>query len=72
VVGQKVVQPGRLIEGLRVIREGLSREDRIIISGVQRARPGRRVAVKEGEVTAFPTGVSRGEDSTLSLPGTGG
>jgi RND family efflux transporter MFP subunit len=72
VVGQKVVQPGRLIEGLRVIREGLSPQDRIVISGVQRARPGRRVAVKEGEVTAFPTGVSRGEDSTLSLPGTGG
>jgi hypothetical protein len=24
--------------------------------------------VKEGELTAFPSGVSRGEDSTLSLP----
>lgn len=68
VVGQKVVQPGRLIEGLRVVREGLSPEDRIVISGVQRARPGRRVTVTEGVVSAFPTGVSRGEDSTLSLP----
>lgn len=69
VVSQKVVQPGRLIDGLRVIREGLAPQDRIIISGVQRARPGRRVSVKEGTVTAFPSGVSRGEDSTLSLPG---
>lgn len=69
VVSQKVVQPGRLIDGLRVIREGLTPQDRIIISGVQRARPGRRVSVKEGTVTAFPSGVSRGEDSTLSLPG---
>ena len=68
VVGQKVVRPGRLISGLRVIRDGLAPQDRIIISGVQRARPGRRVAVQEGVVTAFPTGVSRGEDSTLSLP----
>jgi RND family efflux transporter MFP subunit len=68
-VGQKVVQPGRLIDGLRVIEKGLSPEDRIIISGVQRARPGRRVTVKQGELTAFPTGVSRGENSTLSLPG---
>jgi RND family efflux transporter MFP subunit len=67
-VGQKVVRPGRLIDGLRVIAEGLTLEDRVIISGVQRARPGRRVAVKEGVVTAFPTGVSRGEDSTLTLP----
>jgi RND family efflux transporter MFP subunit len=69
VVGQKVVQPGRLIDGLRVIREGLAPQDRIVISGVQRARPGRKVTVHEGVVTAFPTGVSRGEDSTLSLPG---
>jgi RND family efflux transporter MFP subunit len=68
VVGQKVVRPGRLIEGLRVIHEGLAPEDRVVISGVQRARPGRRVTVTEGEVTAFPTGVSRGENSTLSLP----
>jgi RND family efflux transporter MFP subunit len=69
VVGQKVVRPGRLIGGLRVIENGLTPQDRIVISGVQRARPGRRVAVKEGEVSAFPTGISRGEDSTLTLPG---
>ena len=69
VVGQKVVRPGRLIDGLRVITEGLEAQDRVIISGVQRARTGRRVAVKEGVVSGFPTGVSRGEDSTLALPG---
>ncbi len=68
-IGQKVVRPGQLIDGLRVILEGLSPEDRVVISGVQRARPGRKVTVKEGETTAFPSGVSRGENSTLSLPG---
>ena len=68
VVGQKVVTLGQLIDGLRVVREGLDPQDRIIISGVQRARPGRKVTVKEGTVSAFPTGVSRGEDSTLSMP----
>jgi RND family efflux transporter MFP subunit len=67
-VGQKVVRPGRLIDGLRVITEGLTAQDRVVISGVQRARPGRRVTVKEGVVSAFPTGVSRGENSTLTLP----
>jgi RND family efflux transporter MFP subunit len=71
VVGQKVVQPGRLIDGLRVIVAGLGPQDRVVISGVQRARPGRKVTATEGVVSAFPTGVSRGENSTLSLP-TGG
>jgi RND family efflux transporter MFP subunit len=68
VVGQKVVRPGRLMGGLRVILDGLDADDRVVISGVQRARPGRRVAVTEGVVSGFPTGVSRGENSTLSLP----
>jgi RND family efflux transporter MFP subunit len=71
VVGQKVVTPGQLVEGLRIVREGLTPQDRVVISGVQRARPGRKVTVKESQVSAFPTGVSRGEDSTLSLPGAG-
>jgi RND family efflux transporter MFP subunit len=68
VVGQKVVMPGRLIDGLRVIRDGVTLQDRVIISGVQRARPGRKVTATDGTATAFPTGVSRGENSTLSLP----
>jgi hypothetical protein len=68
VVVQKVVQPGRLIDGLRVIRDGVTPQDRVIISGVQRARPGRKVAATDGTVTAFPSGVSRGENSALSLP----
>lgn len=68
-VSQRIVRPGRLIEGLRVVREGLSAQDRVVISGVQRARPGRKVTATEGNVTPYPSGVSRGETSTLSLPG---
>lgn len=68
LVKQKVVRPGRLIDGLRVIHEGIAAADRVIISGVQRARPGRPVTVQEGEVTPFPSGVSRGETGTLELP----
>ena len=68
VVAQQVVEPGRLVGGLRVVRSGLAPTDRVVISGVQRARPGKKVAVKEGVVTAFPSGVSRGETSVLSLP----
>ncbi len=54
IVGQKVVRPGRLLGGLRVITEGLGPEDRIVISGVQRARPGRRVTVTQGVVSGVP------------------
>lgn len=67
-VAQKVVTPGRLVDGLRVIRAGLTGADRVVIGGVQRARPGRQVAVTEGMVTPFPAGVSRGEDSSLAMP----
>lgn len=68
LIGQKVVKPGRLVDGLRVIREGLAATDRVVISGVQRARPGKPVTVTEGTVSAFPSGVARGEDGQLSLP----
>jgi len=67
-VQQKVVQPGRLLNGLRVIRSGIEPADQVVISGMQRARPGRKVAVTAGTVTAFPSGVSLGETSTLKLP----
>jgi RND family efflux transporter MFP subunit len=67
-ITQKVVQPGRLLGGLRVIRGGLDAADRVVISGVQRARPGRKVAVTQGNLTAFPSGVSLGETSTLTVP----
>jgi len=70
IVSQKVVTLGQLIDGLRIVRDGIDAQDRIIISGVQRARPGRKVTAKETTVTAFPTGVSRGENSTLSMPST--
>jgi len=31
---------GRLIDGMRVIRSGLAGTERIVVNGVQRARPG--------------------------------
>jgi multidrug efflux system membrane fusion protein len=43
-VEARPVTLGPLDEGLRVIREGLKPEDRVIIDGLQRARPGAKVA----------------------------
>jgi hypothetical protein len=53
---------------MRVIRSGLAAQDRVIISGVQRARAGRKVNAQVGQISAFPSGVSRGEDGRLDMP----
>ena len=68
VVGQRTIEVGRLIEDMRVVRSGLATGDRVIISGVQRARPGRKVNAQPGEMSAFPSGVSRGENARLEMP----
>jgi len=51
VVVQRGVELGPVVDGLRVIRSGVSVSDRVIIDGVQHARPGRPVAVKAGQIT---------------------
>jgi multidrug efflux system membrane fusion protein len=43
-VEARAVTLGPLDEGLRVIREGLKPEDRVIVNGIQRARVGAKVA----------------------------
>ena len=68
VVGQRTIEVGRLVNGMRVVRAGLEPTDRVIISGMQRARPGKKVTVKPAPMSAFPSGVSRGEDGKIELP----
>ncbi|MEM7505800.1 MAG: efflux RND transporter periplasmic adaptor subunit [Pseudomonadota bacterium] len=46
-VSARVVKPGALFRGMRVIREGLTAEDRVVVNGVQRARPGGKVDPQE-------------------------
>lgn len=36
--------------GLRIIQDGLSADDKVIINGLQRARPGTPVTIKEGSI----------------------
>ncbi|WP_292054226.1 MULTISPECIES: efflux RND transporter periplasmic adaptor subunit [unclassified Brevundimonas] len=49
-VGAKPVQTGPVVNGLRVIRTGLVADDRVIINGQQRARPGQKVTAQNGEI----------------------
>ena len=52
----KVVQTGPLIDGLRVIRTGLAPDDRVVIEGLLRARPGAKVTAQPGQVAAAVQG----------------
>jgi len=56
----RTVTVGPLIDGLRVVREGLAPEDRVVISGLQRLRPGivvdaQAVPAESTVATAAPT-----------------
>lgn len=65
VVAQKVVEPGQLFKGLRVIRTGVSPQDRVVIGGMQRVRPGQRVAASEGEISMARAGESSSFQSAI-------
>ncbi len=51
----KPVSLGPIVDGLRVIRSGLSPEDRVVVSGLHRARPGGRVTAEAVDIA--PAGV---------------
>jgi membrane fusion protein, multidrug efflux system len=49
-VGIKRVELGPMIDGLRMIRSGLTAADRIVIEGLQRARSGQKVTPEPGKI----------------------
>lgn len=49
-VAARPVQTGPLSKGLRVVRSGVERGDRVIIGGIQRARPGQTVTAQPGKI----------------------
>jgi RND family efflux transporter MFP subunit len=46
-VSPRPVQLGGLHKGLRVVKGGLAPDDRVIVAGIQRARPGAKVTPQE-------------------------
>lgn len=56
VVEQRLVKTGPADGTLRVIKEGVTKEDRVVINGIQRARPGRKVKPKESAGSSTPHG----------------
>jgi multidrug efflux pump subunit AcrA (membrane-fusion protein) len=50
-VERRLVEVGFLYNNLRVIRNGLTENDRVVINGIQKAMPGQPVTPEEGEIT---------------------
>jgi RND family efflux transporter MFP subunit len=52
VARQRYVTPGQLVGDMRVIKEGLKADDRVIVVGLMRARPGSKVTPEEQAAAA--------------------
>jgi len=55
VVEQKKVTTGQVFSGLRAILSGLTQDDQVIVSGIQRAIPGSKVEPQATEIAKLPT-----------------
>jgi RND family efflux transporter MFP subunit len=65
-VAAKPVETGPLVAGLRVIRSGLSKADRVVVQGVQFAMPGSKVNTRVTQVQ--PTEMAAAKAPTQSSP----
>ena len=54
----RVVRPGPTELGLRIVRRGLEPDDRIVINGLLRVRPGMEVTPREGQIELPPPPVA--------------
>ena len=52
VVIPRTVTTGRLIDGLRVIRSGLTGTERVVVNGLQRVRPGATIQPRPVDLAA--------------------
>jgi RND family efflux transporter MFP subunit len=67
-VQPKPIEAGPVLNGLRVVRSGLAREDRVIIAGAMMAQPGSKVQMKPGKITPL----AAPDTPVISAPVTGG
>jgi RND family efflux transporter MFP subunit len=50
LIEPRIVELGPIVQGLRVVREGLTVEDRVVVNGILRARPGATVTPKSVKI----------------------
>src|SRR5881628_3689603 len=63
----RTVKIGPLIDGLRVVREGVGPEDRVVVAGLQRVRPGLKVDAQEDPMPS-PPAADAGEAHPATTP----
>ena len=57
LIETRTVTLGPVVNGLRVISDGLSGDETVVINGVQRARPGAPVTPNPVEIEVTPDGL---------------
>ena len=73
VVEKRTIRMGQLVDGLRVIEEGLQPGELVIVKGIQRARPGGKVNSQTIDmqtltVSAFKAAAVAKQDATKTAP----
>lgn len=64
VAQYRVVTLGPMVDGLRVVRSGLDPQDRVIVNGLQRVRPGAKVDVETVAMDAVEAAPAEGARGT--------
>jgi RND family efflux transporter MFP subunit len=79
VVEKRPIQMGRLVDGLRVIEDGMQPDDRVVVNGLQRARPGAKVDPEQTDMksltaSALKAAAEAGQDKAkpAAAPSQGG
>lgn len=62
------VKVGSLVDGLRVVEEGVAPNDKIVVNGLQRIRPGDKVVAKTVEATPVNPGTTRNPAPVMTGP----
>lgn len=60
-VEYRPVRVGALRDGLRIIEEGLKPDDRVIVTGLQRVQPGKKVAAKQVDMPVLAATAEKGK-----------
>jgi RND family efflux transporter MFP subunit len=53
---QKYLTLGPVVDGLRVVKDGLAADDRVVVSGLMRVRPGQKVTPEDPKPAGAPPG----------------
>jgi membrane fusion protein (multidrug efflux system) len=64
VVEKRLIRMGQLVDGLRVIEEGLAPNEAVVVKGIQRARPGSKVDPKSIEMATLTAYALKKEKET--------